>query len=115
MQRTTIYMYRHPTQLKKREKGTKLLEEARTKEIHDEGKWLYRVRSPPWARKKLYDSKERSSNQNNTVNIKYTHKQLKCFYTNADNLINKFTEFKARVESHKCMVIAMTEVKPKKH
>ena len=56
---------------------------------------------------------ERSSNQKHTVNTNYTHKQLKCFYTNADSLINKFTELKARVESHKCMVIAITEVKPK--
>ena len=56
---------------------------------------------------------ERSSKQKNTVNTNYTHKQLKCFYTNADSLINKFTEFKARVESHKCMVIAITEVKQK--
>ena len=58
---------------------------------------------------------ERSSHQKNTVNTNYTHKQLKCLYTNADNLINKFTyvEFKARVESHKCMVIGTTEVKLK--
>ena len=56
---------------------------------------------------------ERSSNKKNNVNTNYTHKQLKCFYTNADNLINKFTEFKARVVSHKCMVIGITEVKPK--
>ena len=47
---------------------------------------------------------ERSSNHKNIVNTNYTHKQ--CFYANAD-------EFKARVESHKCMVIAITEVKPK--
>ena len=56
---------------------------------------------------------ERLSNQKNTVNTNYTHKQLKCFYTNADSLINKFTEFKARVVSHKCMLIGITEVKPK--
>ena len=37
--------------LKKREEGRKLLEEARTKEINDDGKWLYRVRVPPWVRK----------------------------------------------------------------
>ena len=43
---------------------------------------------------------EGSSNQKNTVNKNYAHKQ--CFYSNADSLINKFTEFKARVESHKC-------------
>ena len=30
---------------------------------------------------------ERSSNQKNTVNTNYTHKQLKCFYTNADSLL----------------------------
>ena len=53
------------------------------------------------------------SNQGNIVNTNYTHKHLKCVYTNADSLINKFTEFKARVVSHKCMVIGPTEVKPK--
>ena len=35
---------------KEREEGRKLLEEARTKEINDEGKWVHRVRGPPWAR-----------------------------------------------------------------
>ena len=30
---------------------------------------------------------ERSSNQKNTVNTNYTHKQLKNVYTNTDNLI----------------------------
>ena len=56
---------------------------------------------------------EISSNQKNTINTNYTHQQLNYFYTNADSLITKFTEFKVRVESHKCMVIAITEVKPK--
>ena len=36
---------------KEREEGRKLLEEARTNEMNDEGKWLYRVRGPPWATK----------------------------------------------------------------
>ena len=56
---------------------------------------------------------EKSSNQKNTVNTNYTRKQLKCFYTNADSIINKCTEFKARVISHKCMMIGITEVKLK--
>ena len=34
----------HDLTKKEREEGTKLPEEARTKEINDEGKWLYRVR-----------------------------------------------------------------------
>ena len=41
----------HDLTKKEREEGRKLLEEARTKEINDDGKWLYRVRGPPWARK----------------------------------------------------------------
>ena len=53
---------------------------------------------------------ERSSNQKKNVNTNYTHKQLKCFYTNADSPINKFTEFKARVVPHKCIVIGITEI-----
>ena len=55
---------------------------------------------------------ERTYNHKNTVNTNYTHKQIKCFYTNAARLINKFTEFKARVTSNKCVVIGFTEVKP---
>ena len=39
----------HDLTKKEREEGRKLLEEASTKEIHDEGKWLYRVSGPPWA------------------------------------------------------------------
>ena len=40
----------HDLTQKEREEGRKLLEEARTKEINDEGKWVHRVRGPPWAR-----------------------------------------------------------------
>ena len=113
-------MYQHPARLNKKERteGRKLIEEARTKEIYDE---VVQGERPTMGQKncKIQTSKgrgvrqERSSNQKNTVNTNYTHKQLKCFYTNADSLINKFTEFKARVESHGCMGIAITEVKPK--
>ena len=38
------------TQKKEREEGHKLLEEAKTKEINDERKWLYRMGGPAWAR-----------------------------------------------------------------
>ena len=41
----------HNLTKKEREEGRKLLQEARTKEINDEGKWLYKVRGPPWTRK----------------------------------------------------------------
>ena len=40
----------HDLTKKEREEGRKLLEEARTKEINDEGKWFYRVRGPSLAR-----------------------------------------------------------------
>ena len=54
-----------------------------------------------------------SSNHKNNANTNYAHKQLKCFYANDESLITEFTEFKARVVSHKCMVRGITEVKPK--
>ena len=41
----------------------------------------------------------------------YKHAQFKCFYTNADSLVNKFTEFNGRACHFK--VIGVTEVKPK--
>ena len=34
-------------------------------------------------------------------------------FTNADSLMNKFIEFKERVKMNNCLVIAITEVKPK--
>ena len=34
-------------------------------------------------------------------------------YTNADSLMNKFIEFKERVKMDNCLVIGITEVKPK--
>ena len=41
------------------------------------------------------------------------HKMLRCFYTNADSLVNKFPEFQARVKASNCMIVGITEVKPK--
>ena len=56
-------MSQHPARLNKKgkEEGRKHLEVARTKEINDEGKWLYRVRGPPWAKKIVL------TNENGTV------------------------------------------------
>ena len=34
-------------------------------------------------------------------------------YTNADSLMDKFIEFKERVKMNNCLVIGITEVKPK--
>lgn len=36
-----------------------------------------------------------------------------CIYTNSDNLLNKRAEFKAIIEHHDPMIMAITEVKPK--
>ena len=47
------------------------------------------------------------------VNVTCSHRMLKCFYTNADSLFNKLTEFQERVKFHECMIVAVTEVKPK--
>lgn len=38
---------------------------------------------------------------------------LKCYYTNCDSLINKFDEFKTRIEESQPHIICLTEVKPK--
>ena len=38
---------------------------------------------------------------------------LKIFYTNADCLLNKFEEFRFRIQYSNCDIIAVTEVKPK--
>ena len=50
---------------------------------------------------------------NNSTNVKYAYNQLNCMYTNADSLMNKFIEFKERVKMNNCLVIGITEVKPK--
>ena len=54
---------------------------------------------------------KRLSNLKNNVNTNYAHKQLKCFYTNANSLITKLTEFEARIVSHTCMVIVITIIR----
>ena len=38
---------------------------------------------------------------------------LKCFYANADSLANNISEFQARVKASKCIIVGITEVKPK--
>ena len=50
---------------------------------------------------------------NNSTNMKYAYNQLNCMYTNADSIMNKFIEFKERVKMNNCLVIGITEVKPK--
>ena len=37
---------------------------------------------------------------------------MKCLYTNADSLKNKFSEFSIRVNEQSPMIIGVTEVKP---
>ena len=44
--------------------------------------------------------------QNCTVDC-YTHKSLKYLYTDADSLINKFHEFKGRIESEGFMLVGV--------
>ena len=39
---------------------------------------------------------------------------LKCFYTNADSILNKLDEFQGRIESNDHSIIGVTEVKPKR-
>ena len=54
----------------------------------------------------------RKTKDNNKTNNS-TNVQLNCMYTNADSLMNKFIEFKERVKMNNCLVIGITEVKPK--
>ena len=54
-----------------------------------------------------------NQNQTNCTVDCYTHKSLKCLYTNAASLMNKFHEFKGRIESGGFMLVGVTEVKPK--
>ena len=39
---------------------------------------------------------------------------FKCFYTNADSILNKLDEFQGRIESNDYSIIGGTEVKPKR-
>jgi len=42
-----------------------------------------------------------------------TFKSLKCWYTNADSLSNKFDELKTRISVAKPDIVALTEINPK--
>ncbi len=64
---------------------------------------------------KQLEDKNMNTNNNAPINKqakKYQHK-LKCFYTNADSLVNKMTEFRARVGDIAPDIIVVTEAKPK--
>ena len=49
----------------------------------------------------------------NSVNSSVFVDKLLCFYTNADSLRNKFTEFQVRIRDCKPKIIGSTEVKAK--
>ena len=49
-----------------------------------------------------------------TINTKNAASSIKCLYTNADTLTNKMPELKVLIEEHKPLIIAITEVIPKK-
>ena len=49
----------------------------------------------------------------NNVNSSKILPQLNCFYTNADQLMNKLTELEIRTQDTKPNIIGITEVKPK--
>ena len=51
-----------------------------------------------------------SPNYTNTFGSVTTHKSLKCWYTNADSLSNKFNELKSRLSVDKSDIVAITEV-----
>ena len=64
--------------------------------------------NPPQGRRAKPRIKKTTVTQHNC-----TRTHFKCLYTNADSLINKLSEFQARVKANKCMVIGVTGVKPK--
>ena len=49
----------------------------------------------------------------NSVNSSQFIDKLSCFYTNADQFRNKFSEFQIRIRDSKPLIIGITEVKPK--
>ena len=49
-----------------------------------------------------------------TINTKHAASSIKWLYTNADTLTNKMPELKALIEERKPLIIAITEVIPKK-
>ena len=51
-----------------------------------------------------------SPNYTNTLGSVTTHKSLKCWYTKADSLSNKFDELKSRLSIDKPDIVAITEV-----
>ena len=53
-----------------------------------------------------------SRNENSDKGV-YKLGQCTCFYTNADQLMNKRTEFKAKIDSYNPDIIGITELKPK--
>ena len=63
--------------------------------------------------RKTNDNNKKQGTINNSAHVKYANNQLNCMYTNADSLMNKFIEFKERVKMNNCLVIGITEVKPK--
>ena len=56
---------------------------------------------------------KRKQNSVNSVNSSVFVDKLLCFYTNADSLRNKFTEFQVRIRDSKPKIIGITEVKAK--
>ena len=90
------------------------------------GKYQYKVWEPPWSRKiiKLKVWKKANVDLNNVnrgkkdFNGADVHKfavlpKLNCFYTNADQLLNKITELEVRSRDDRPNIIGITEVKPK--
>ena len=65
--------------------------------------------------RKTNDNNKKQGTINNSAHVKYAYHSLKCMYTNADSLMNKFIEFKERVKMSNCLVTGITEVKPKNH
>ena len=90
------------------------------------GKYQYKVWGPPWSRKiiKLKVWKKANVDLNNVnrgkkdFNGADVHKfavlpKLNCFYTNADQLLNKITELEVRSRDARPNIIGITKVKPK--
>ena len=67
--------------------------------------------SPPTKTTPKTSSRNKRKSKNTQSNLIHN---LKCFYTNADQLRNKMSELRVRVQNENPMLVGVTEVKPKR-
>lgn len=107
-----------------REEEKQKREEAKNWTAESQGKYIYRIRDPlGQENNKTEQQRERKGGRqgrgkggrdvkDNGKNVHSVNK-LNCFYTNADQLKNKFAEFETRISEQPPEIIGITEVRPK--